>query len=127
MRHASALEGWFESIDFTDHCWLWKRWRNPKGYGMVSLFGKNYRAHRVAWLLATGEPLAKGMALDHLCRVRECVNPDHLREMTGEQNTLIGLSGAYYFQNRLLGFENRREWPSCPIDCRLKLAKENVT
>ena len=55
--------------------------------------GKNVRAHRMAWELA-GKELPKfvpgGLQLDHLCRNRGCVNPDHLELVTGRENLLRG-------------------------------------
>jgi hypothetical protein len=63
--------------------------RNQKGYGVVSVEGHNRPAHRVAWLLS-GRALTPGLTLDHLCRVRECVNPDHLEEVSIGTNVLRG-------------------------------------
>lgn len=67
-----------------DGCWLWTG-ALARGYG--SMFdGQTARpAHRVSWELA-GRVLVDGMDLDHLCRVRCCVNPDHLEQVTRSEN-----------------------------------------
>src|SRR5262245_38794657 len=62
-----------------DACWEWTAFRNPGGYGMFGVKKSTPRlAHRVAWKLSGGE-IPDGMELDHICRNRGCVRPDHLR------------------------------------------------
>ena len=48
-------------------------------------------SHRYAYELVIG-PIPKGLTLDHLCRVRGCVNPGHLEPVTQRENTLRGTS-----------------------------------
>lgn len=78
-------------------CWLWTASRTPKGYGQFSVGGRkagNYRmlkAHRVAYLLLRGI-IPATLELDHLCRVRHCVNPDHLEPVTNTENIRRGIS-----------------------------------
>jgi hypothetical protein len=62
-------------------CWLWTRSRSPDGYGWASLDNRTYQAHRLIWTLLRSDP--GDLQLDHLCRVRHCVNPDHLEPVTG--------------------------------------------
>ncbi len=54
---------------------------------MIRAWGKNVLAHRVAWMLANG-PIPEGLVIDHLCRVRECVNVKHMRLLTRGENVL---------------------------------------
>jgi hypothetical protein len=68
-------------------CWLWKASGNALGYGQFNIGGKMRRAHRVAYELTVG-PIAQGMVIDHLCGVRGCVNPGHLRLVTQRENML---------------------------------------
>lgn len=67
-------------------CWLWTGEIHTKGYGRM-YGGRNRRllAHRVAYELFTG-PIPLGLQLDHLCRVRLCVNPAHLEPVTCAEN-----------------------------------------
>lgn len=73
-------------VDRTDACWLWRGWINAKGYGH---FGVNNRltvkAHRWSYEQLVG-PIPHGLTLDHLCRVRNCVNPAHLEPVTRAVN-----------------------------------------
>jgi hypothetical protein len=77
----------------TTGCWLWLGPVNRKGYGAVYFWGGTQSAHRVAYTLAVG-PIPAGMQLDHLCRVRACVNPAHLELVTGLENTRRGMKGV---------------------------------
>lgn len=72
-------------VDKTDTCWLWVAAKATNGYGQYYLEGSLRVAHRVAYLDAKGE-IPDGLQLDHLCRVRHCVNPDHLEPVTPHEN-----------------------------------------
>lgn len=70
----------------TPGCWLWDGNHNERGYPRVNAHGKNgYKAHRLAYELYVGQ-IPSGMEIDHLCRNRGCVNPDHLEPVTREEN-----------------------------------------
>ncbi len=71
-------------------CWLWTGYVRDNGYGSFAVDSpatKPSKAHRAAWVLYRG-PIPKGMCLDHTCRERSCVNPDHLRVVTKQINTI---------------------------------------
>lgn len=70
-------------------CWLWIAGKDWDGYGMFWWAGATLRAQRVAYEALVG-PIPEGLQLDHVCRVRACVNPAHLEEVTGQINTLRG-------------------------------------
>jgi hypothetical protein len=66
-------------------CWLWLGSYSHNGYGQVWFNGGNLRAHRVFWEDENG-PIPDGLELDHLCKVRCCVNPAHLEAVTRKEN-----------------------------------------
>ncbi len=74
----------------TSQCWLWRGSLSPDGYGRIAVQGRNVGAHRVAWELVNG-PIPTGLTIDHLCRVRACVNPTHLEAVPLRENVLRGL------------------------------------
>lgn len=73
-------------IEFDESgCWLWTGYKHADGYGLVKVDGKNRLAHRVVYEMLVG-PVPEGLELDHLCRVRACVNPDHVEPVTHAEN-----------------------------------------
>ena len=74
-------------------CWKWHK-PDPNGYGRFSWFreGKTQGgyAHRFSYEFFTGHPIPKDMEIDHVCRVRSCVNPEHLQVVTHQENVLRG-------------------------------------
>lgn len=69
-----------------DACWEWLFARDKDGYGSVWFQGKQCRAPRVAWVLATGSPIPDGQMIRHRCDNPPCVNPTHLELGTSQQN-----------------------------------------
>jgi hypothetical protein len=62
----------------------------PNGYGRVWWDNRKHRlAHVVAWELMRG-PVPAGLQIDHLCRNRACINPNHMEPVTSRENTLRG-------------------------------------
>src|SRR5690554_1231498 len=57
----------------------------PRGYGNFGLNGQVLRAHRISYSLCVG-PIPQGLEIDHLCRNRSCVRPDHLEAVTHSEN-----------------------------------------
>lgn len=72
-------------VDKTDTCWLWLGSGVRGGYGQFYLDGRRVSAHRFAYKMLV-EPIPDGYEVDHLCRVRNCVNPDHLEAVTLWEN-----------------------------------------
>lgn len=60
---------------------------HDSGYRKVRVGGRRVNAARLALEAHLGRPLKPGHVPDHLCRVRNCVNPDHLQEVTGSENS----------------------------------------
>lgn len=69
-------------------CWIWEGNIDYKGYGNIWFRGKHRKAHRVAYRAIVGK-ITKPQ-LDHLCRVRGCVNPAHLEPVTNKENLARG-------------------------------------
>src|SRR5690606_26252710 len=63
------------------------------GYGRIVVGGKQRPAHRVSYEHFVG-PIPDGLLLDHLCRVRCCINPAHLEPVTSGENTRRGFVGS---------------------------------
>lgn len=76
-------ERFWSKVNKTEECWLWTAAVDKAGYGR---FGDRY-AHRYVYELKVG-PVPQGLQIDHLCRVRHCVNPDHLEPVTQRENIL---------------------------------------
>lgn len=74
----------------TETCWLWIG-NTRNGYGRFRLGSDtpSRAAHRIAYELLIGN-IPKGLDLDHLCRVRNCVNPEHLEPVTRSLNIRRG-------------------------------------
>ena len=75
-------------------CWIWMAALDPRGYAKFGFDrpGRGYGmefAHRIAYELLKG-PIPDGLELDHLCRVRCCVNPDHMDPVTHRENIRRG-------------------------------------
>ena len=74
-------------------CWLWRGSTHKTGYGQVMRNYKNLLAHRAVYEDMRGT-IPKGLTLDHLCRNRRCVNPDHLEIVTRGENVLREDAGS---------------------------------
>lgn len=72
-------------------CWIWTGGRNPDGYGHICCGGKMISAHRISYERNIG-PIPEGLGLDHLCRVRNCMNPAHLEPVSHRENVLRGVN-----------------------------------
>jgi hypothetical protein len=72
-------------VRVTATCWLWTRRLDRLGYARTTIAGPRAGAHEASYRLFIGD-IADGLEIDHLCRVRNCVRPDHLEAVTHQEN-----------------------------------------
>ena len=83
-------------INLTDSCWLWTGCLQPRGYGQFSIQPRRtVRAHRWSYEHFVG-PIPESFELDHLCRTRACVRPDHLEVVSHAENVRRGDAGKHW-------------------------------
>lgn len=78
-------EHFWDKVTKTDSCWLWTG-KIDDGYGRFNIKGTLYLVHRLT-MSVLKEKIVDGLVVDHLCMVRNCCNPDHLRQATIAENT----------------------------------------
>lgn len=66
-------------------CWEWTGAISSKGYGTLGFQTRDLYAHRASYELFVG-PIPDGLEMDHLCRNRRCINPEHLEAVTHLEN-----------------------------------------
>jgi hypothetical protein len=87
-------ERFMSKVDKTDTCWNWKAYIAPGGYGKFGIttapkIKKIMYAHRFSYELLNGK-IPEGKVIDHLCRNRSCVNPEHLEVVDMYTNNIRG-------------------------------------
>ncbi len=84
------MNRFFDKVNKTETCWNWTASLDHKGYGRFKLDGKARRAHRVSYELLIGK-IPDGLTVDHLCKNRNCVNPNHFELVSLEENSRRGV------------------------------------
>jgi hypothetical protein len=95
-------ERFWRRVEFTESCWLWRGAINGQGYGSYYVGGGCYTisAHRYSYLTLIDSSPTKGLHLDHLCRVRNCVNPWHVEPVLPRVNFERGESPFALMEKR---------------------------
>ncbi len=78
-------------VNIDTGCWEWQGYVHPGGYGHFS-DTKKFTAHRWSYEYFIGK-IEANLKIDHLCRVRHCVNPKHLEAVTQKENIARGNTG----------------------------------
>lgn len=91
VRDKTIMTRFFAKVSEPDSngCMRWTGAHVANGYGQIRYDGRVVYAHRVAYELMRG-PIPEGLYIDHLCRVRDCVNPEHLEPVTHKENIMRG-------------------------------------
>lgn len=117
------IERW---TDRSGGCWVWTHWLDQDGYAHASYEGKRVRVHRWSWEQVNG-PVPPGLELDHLCRTRGCVRPDHLQAVSHRENMMRGVAPSavnakktqckhghpFSGENLILQIDGRRSCRTC--------------
>src|SRR6266702_1072026 len=82
----TTQEIFWSRVEKTETCWLWRGNQSVDGYPRFKFEGRPQNAHRLAYTWLIG-PIPAGLQIDHLCRVKICVNPAHLEPVTSGENT----------------------------------------
>lgn len=93
MRFQSTSDRFWAKVSAVESgCWLWTACSTNR-YGQFTNSRRRIGAHVWAWESVYGA-VPDGLELDHLCRNRLCVRPDHLEAVTHRENLRRGLNGV---------------------------------
>jgi hypothetical protein len=109
MYEFEELDHLFSRVEVTGFCWLWTGYISKNGYGRGGHKSKAWQLHRLFYTVLMG-PIPEGLVLDHLCRIRNCVNPDHLEPVTKTENSRrgFGVGGWRERKNPFPSLQERR-------------------
>lgn len=88
---AQSLAAFWDRVEKTATCWLWKGQRRGRGYGVIAVHHRKRYAHRMAWELTHG-PIPEGLQIMHICDNPPCVNPAHLQLGSPKDNSVDAMN-----------------------------------
>jgi hypothetical protein len=111
-------------------CWLWDAYVSKDGYGRFGVGRIAHEAHRISYKLFNGE-IPKDMCVDHICKIRSCVNPNHLRLLTRSENSKNQINANSKKTHCKLGHDltfnyGRRYCKICQAEASKRYRKRNV-
>ncbi len=128
---ADDLKRFWSKVEKTEGCWIWNG-SIDKGYGKFSVTtARGIYKTRAAYRISYGvlkKDIPNGLTIDHLCRNKRCVNPEHLEAVTMKVNCLrgIGISAInarkkFCIRGHPLSGKNLYIQPSAPTSryCRM--------
>lgn len=82
----NPVERFWSKVDSSGEHWIWTPGpKDSNGYGQFSIGTKKIYPHRFSYEIHKGE-IPSGLEIDHECRIRLCVRPEHLRAVTRSVN-----------------------------------------
>lgn len=110
-----------------DGCWRWIGTISPKGY--AAFYSTERKAvvsgHRWSYERFVGT-VPDGLWLDHLCRVRDCVNPQHLEAVTPAENCRRGLKSALRIPQTECKWGHPKGFIGPCLECKRRCARETA-
>lgn len=99
--HCSEIEKekFFTKTYKENDCLIWNGRKDKDGYGICFFRKKPRRAHRVAWFFLNGD-IEEGLVVNHVCRRKDCVNPQHLQAMTRTENNMRDSTSIGYLNSQ---------------------------
>ncbi len=115
-RKPRTVDSLIASSSVQDSCWVLPNKPRPDGYVRIKLGGVYQYAHRVVYQHFSGQ-IPEGFEIDHLCRVRNCINPEHLEAVTPMINMHRSMPYNPKIQERIAQnvslYKNRRTCKLC--------------
>lgn len=119
-----GADTFWSTVNTNGDCWLWTGRLDKDGYGMTYT-NRHVRAHRLAYEWARGA-ISNDLEIDHLCKTRTCVRPEHMELVTHRENVLRGDSPSAINARKThcprgheLTRENTYVYPSGGRQCRI--------